>query len=61
MNYLPTCYYELSELNTTTNSKTHIMKQVSFQNWNLHGAHDEETDTTLFCFVWMLRFMSVDM
>ena len=27
------------------------MNQVSFQNWNLHGAHDEETDTThvLFC------------
>jgi hypothetical protein len=28
----------------------HIMKQVSFQNWNLPGASDEETDTTLTLF-----------
>jgi len=46
--------YELSTYllhNTTTkNSKTRIVKQVNFQNWNLPGAHDEETDTTLILF-----------
>jgi len=29
---------------------TNIMKQVSFQNWYLHGARDDETDTTLVLF-----------
>jgi len=28
----------------------HIMKQVSFQIWNIHGARDEETDTKLVMF-----------
>jgi hypothetical protein len=28
----------------------HIMKQVSFQNWCLHGVCDDETDTTLVLF-----------
>jgi len=28
----------------------HIMKQVSFQNWYLHGVSDDETDTMLVLF-----------
>jgi hypothetical protein len=27
-----------------------IVKEVSFQNWYLHGTRDEETDTTLVLF-----------
>jgi hypothetical protein len=49
MNYLPACCYEMSE-QSTTNSKMHIMKQVCFQNWNLHGERDERTNTTLVLF-----------
>jgi hypothetical protein len=28
----------------------HIIKQECFQNWNLHGVYDEETNTTLVLF-----------
>ena len=31
-------------------TKMHIMKQMSFQNWYHHGVHDDETDTTLVLF-----------
>ena len=59
MNFLSACYCELFECSTTV-SMMHIMKQVSFWNWYLHGVPEEETDTML-CFVWKLCFMSVDM